>query len=394
MSRGQIASLVARKELREAMRDRRTVVLTFLLPLVFYPLLVGVFGFFAGQSLLENEMRSLRVSVAPSSVGADLVNVLNEQVQEGEQIQFHLHDESPSDESTNDISLHLEPFSQNGGWLVESRYESTAEGEVAKRRVGDVLERWSRVEEERALEQLGLSNDAVNPVRIAWKDTASVVAAHGREAAGMLIYFLLFLSFTACLSIAVDVGAGEKERGTMETLLTTPASRGSIFAGKLIAVVAIGCASTCCSIVGFGLIALLGSGSESEVSQLADDMLHLQTFLLAAPILFLTVCLLAAVTLALSLRAASAKQAQAQLAPLLMIVVLALVTVTTPGVALNESTVWIPVLNAALAVRSLLVGSVDAWWQISVAAGMTLVLILLMIRLGSRALKSQRALGS
>ena len=209
----------------------------------------------------------------------------------------------------------------------------------------------------------------------------------------MLVYFILFLSFTACLSMAVDVGAGEKERGTMETLLTTPAHRGAIFSGKLGAVVVVGCTSTFCSVLGFGAVIAMGMMSDAEMQQLAGDLLRWDALVLALALLGTTILLLASVTLAVSMRASSAKQAQALLAPLLMIVVLALVTVTTPSVALDSTTAWIPVLNSALAVRALLTAELYANWMIVLSAVITLVSIAVMIWLGSRALKSERAIG-
>lgn len=384
------------KELREALRDRRTVLLTLVIPLVFYPLLVGVFGFFAGRSLLENETRGLNVAVYGEGALAD---ELSAHTGDAAGIVFTAGGaEPPRDEQfTLGADVDLVIIAKRGEgrmlWELTSCYESTAEGRVAKRRVAEVLERWQQQKRTDRLAEMGLTEEEVSPVRVIWEDRATAVISHGREAAGMLVYFILFLSFTACLSMAVDVGAGEKERGTMETLLTTPAHRGAIFSGKLGAVVVVGGVSTFCSVLGFGAVLGMGMTSDAEMRQLAGDLLRWDALAMAGLLLGLTIVLLASVTLAVSLRAAGTKQAQALLAPLLMIVVLALVTVTTPGIGLDGATVWIPVLNSALAVRALLTAEPYANWMIVLSAVMTVATIAVMIWLGSRALRSERAIG-
>ncbi len=399
MSAFELSKVVMLKELREALRDRRTVLLTLVIPLLFYPLLIGVFGYFAGRSLMENETRELNVAVYCDDGKDALARELNTHAGGDGLIMFTpLGVEIPEDgRPAGTISYDVVIGAKRGEgkviWDVTSQYESSAEGKVAKRRVEEVLTRWQEKMDLDRLAELGLTQGEVTPVRVVWEDTASLVVAHGREAAGMLIYFILFLSFTACLSVAVDVGAGEKERGTMETLLTTPAHRGAIFSGKLGAVVVVGCASTFCSVLGFGAVIGMGMTSDAAIQQLAGDLLHWNALVVALPLLGATILLLASVTLAVSMRASSAKQAQALLAPLLMIVVLALVTVTTPGVALDGTTAWIPVINAALAVRALLTADPYATWMIVLATMITLLTIAVMIWLGSRALNSEQALG-
>lgn len=396
MSAFGLSKVVMWKELREALRDRRTVLLTLVIPLLFYPLLVGVFGFFAGRSLMENETRKLNVAIYGEGT---LAAVLNTHVRDDGAIVFTSTGTETwrglgtANEEDFDVVITARRGEGKVVWDVTSQYESTAEGSVAKRRVDEVLVHWQAQISSDRLAELGLTEGDVTPVRLVWEDTASAVVSHGREAAGMLIYFILFLSFTACLSMAVDVGAGEKERGTMETLLTTPAHRGAIFSGKLAAVMVVGCTSTFCSVLGFGAVIGMGMTSDSAMQQLAGDLLHWDALVVAMPLLGATILLLASVTLAVSMRASSAKQAQALLAPLLMLVVLALVTVTTPSVALDGTTAWIPVLNSALAVRALLTAEPYAIWMIALSAVITLLSIAVMVWLGSRALKGERAIG-
>ena len=394
MSGLKLSLIVLGKELREAFRDRRTVLLTLVIPLLFYPLLVGAFGFFAGRTLLENQTRTLKVAVVADDRAESLATSLNALVQGSGGILFDaMGEEERSEAPGSDVTILATPGSGELDWEIVCRYKSTAEGKVARQRVEEVLARWGEEMTTARLTELELTRGDITPVQIEWQDTATAVVALGREATGMLIYFLLFLSFTACLSVAVDVGAGEKERGTMETLLTTPAHRGAIFTGKLAAVMIVGCASTLCAVLGFGSVMGLGMTADPAMQKLAGDLLHWERLVVALPLLVLAVLLLASITLAVSVHANGAKQAQALLAPLLMVVALALVIVTTPGVALNGTTAWIPVLNAALSVRALLTAEPHALWMVVLAVSITLLLIASTIWMGSRALKSERALG-
>ena len=179
----------------------------------------------------------------------------------------------------------------------------------------------------------------------------------------------------------------------METLLTTPASRGALFAGKLLAVVVVGCTSVFFSVLGMGVMVMFGVNQSPQLAALVGGLLRWEALVVAVPMLFAGVVLLASSTLAVSLRAESAKQAQATIAPLLMVVVIVLIAGATPAVRLDWTTVFVPVLNLALSVRALITSESCLWGQIVIAAVMTVVGIVVTIRLGANALRSERALG-
>ncbi|QQL43855.1 ABC transporter permease [Sulfuriroseicoccus oceanibius] len=392
MSSFSMAWTVLRKELLEALRDRRTIVLTIFVPLILYPLMVGSFGFFTGKKQLDDQSRALAVRVAGD--GADQVESVRADLQRlsdaaGEDARY-VGAEHPLRRGA-DAVVHVAPVPH--GLALNVEYQSTSEGRATRLRVGETLRDLVREHEARRLAELGLEKAQIEPITVVWTDVATPAVAHGREAAGMLVYFLLFLSFTACLSVAIDVGAGEKERGTMETLLTTPANRGALFAGKLMAVVIVGCSSVFFSVLGMGGMVMFGATQSPQLAALVGGLLHWEALAVAVPMLLSGVLLLASSTLAISLRAESAKQAQATIAPLLMVVVIVLIAGATPAVRLDWSTVFVPVLNLALSVRALITTEANQWVLIAIAEVVTIAGIVVTIRLGARALRSERVLG-
>jgi len=380
------------KEVLEAVRDRRTLVLTVFVPLILYPVMVGAFGFFTGKKQLDDQLRPLVVHVAgecemhAGAVRQDLQRISDAA---GADVRYIAPPQIPA--RAPDALVDVAPAPH--GLALNVAYQSTSEGRATRQRVGETMRQLVREHEARRLAELGLERAQVEPMTVVWTDVATPAVAHGREAAGMLVYFLLFLSFTACLSVAIDVGAGEKERGTMETLLTTPASRGALFAGKLLAVVVVGCTSVFFSVLGMGVMVMFGVNQSPQLAALVGGLLRWEALVVAVPMLFAGVVLLASSTLAVSLRAESAKQAQATIAPLLMVVVIVLIAGATPAVRLDWTTVFVPVLNLALSVRALITSESCLWGQIVIAAVMTVVGIVVTIRLGANALRSERALG-
>jgi sodium transport system permease protein len=159
---------------------------------------------------------------------------------------------------------------------------------------------------------------------------------------------------------AIDLFTGEKERGTLETLLTTPVSRLKILIGKMGVVVLSGLLAS--------LSALLGLYLSIEVFQLVEDpellkVIHsilspsfiLILFSLSLPLTIF----FAGVMIPIAIYAKSFKEAQSIITPLNIVMVLPAMVGFFPGIELNTTTACIPVVNVVLATKDLIAGTIS-----------------------------------
>jgi sodium transport system permease protein len=190
----------------------------------------------------------------------------------------------------------------------------------------------------------------------------------GRTLTGLVVLFML----AGCSVVAIDSLAGEKERGTLETLLTSSARRVDIIAAKHLVILAI--AVLIALIQALNLIVYVGFRLVPVPANLAAAVppsVAVLLFLLFLPV----AALIAGVLLLTSGYAKSYKEAQMYFFPLFLIGLVPAMTPFFPGLTLRSIMVLVPVANIALAVRDIMVGSFDwpliaAAWLLTAAAGL------------------------
>jgi len=159
---------------------------------------------------------------------------------------------------------------------------------------------------------------------------------------------------------AIDLGAGEKERGTMETLLTAPVNRFHILLGKFGVVVMSGLLSAVVSIVGLFVALKQSSEIPPEFLELIVRILGWDTILLLLSLLLPLTIFFAGALLSVSLSARSFKEAQSMISPLNIAIIVPAAIGLIPGVTMNYRTALIPVLNVSLATKEIIAGTIQA----------------------------------
>ena len=188
------------------------------------------------------------------------------------------------------------------------------------------------------------------------KDLATAGQRGGRALGRFAVGFLLLFLLTGGSIVAADTLAGEKERGTLETLLTSAASRTEIVFAKLAVIITVGLVISVIQVanlmvyVGLELIEL----PENFALQISP-ISALWIFLLMVPLSVLV----AAALLLSSGRAKSYKEFQVTFFPVCVLLVLPTAASVLPGIDLRSAIVLVPISNVAVAVRELLVGEID-----------------------------------
>ena len=217
-------------------------------------------------------------------------------------------------------------------------------------RLGEVLRRWTEKVGEANLSAGGFPAAAARPFVVQQADVAEEAGRQGLVVWAKILPILLLLwALTGAFYPAVDLCAGEKERGTLETLLSSPAERSEIVVGKLLTIMLFSMATAALNLLSMGVTGWMVFPHLPNLGPpplLAVAWLSLSLLPVAA--LFSALCL------ALAAFARSSKEGQYYLMPLLLVTMPLVILPMTPSVELNAGNAIIPVTGVVLLLRSLL----------------------------------------
>jgi sodium transport system permease protein len=202
----------------------------------------------------------------------------------------------------------------------------------------------------------------------------------GKLAGGMLPYIFIAFGFLGCMYPAIDLFTGEKERGTIETLLTTPIARWKILVGKMCVVVLSGLTASTFSLLGlFFSIEVLHVVEDKELLDIIHSILTPGFVLLMYCLLFPLTVFFAGVMIPIAVRAKSFKEAQSIISPLNIVIVLPAMIGFFPGIE----------LNTVLATKDLIAGTLE-WHLIAIAFLTMCALATLMVMISYRKFGSEK----
>ncbi|MBX3419505.1 MAG: CPBP family intramembrane metalloprotease [Pirellulaceae bacterium] len=274
------------------------------------------------------------------------------------------------DSETDDTDLN----SANVFVLMNSASDKS---KIATERWQSVVNQWQVALFERQLQRHQMTKSQALPVRF---DTADIAQKSEQRAAAwskILPLMIMVWCLTGAFYPAVDLCAGEKERGTFETLLSSPASRTEIALGKLLTVIVFSIATALLNLLSMGITTTLVMGKLGQLSGglgLAalgpPPVLSLFWLVLAmVPV----AALFGAVSLAAAAFARSSKEGQYYLVPLIMVSMPLMVLPMLPATQLDIGTSLIPVTNVMLLLRTLIEGNVEAVLRYSTLVGLVTV---------------------
>lgn len=400
--------LLLKKELLDVFRDKKAIIMMVLVPILLYPLIF--FGSMAVMTMIQSNMEEgeYKVAIVASDDGAlkSAVEKHNEnaKVEAQEKAETESTDQgNSSDDSVSqknsastsangiatdvltlvdapsgdyqealqneELDAYVTSSKDSSGKTVYEVYyvSSITNSSYAAGIVRDVVDELSREESKEKIQAAGLDADVImNPVVYESEDLASSEQSAG-SILGMILPFLLVLSLLmGTMYPAIDVTAGEKERGTLETLLTLPVSNREIIFSKFFTVAIIGIISALLNIVsiafmGTYMIRLMGDAMESMGISFAG--IDIGKFIPA--IIFTVLAILAfslfisAVTMCITSLAKSYKEANNYITPLMLVVMLTGYIGFIPNIELTHTMALVPVANICLMIKNLLLFKVE-----------------------------------
>ncbi len=366
--------LIFKKEFKELLRDRKTIIFMILLPLLLFPAIFGVGIFFMSNAAEKAENEILKYAIVGEAYAPDIVESFSQASDKFEQVAI---DGTANDKQgyatlikneTLDFVLVI-PETFNPDILTSGQhkielYLNDAGLNKVYRRVAEIIDVYMDEYQLSAFTQLGLNESQqealLKPISIEKQNIADDREVWGERIGGFLPYFIFILCLQGAMAPAADLGAGEKERGTLETLLISPMDRYKLVLGKFFTVSAAGIITaliTVSSMALWGIVLSQGMAIEFVVEVMS--MIGIVDFVLIFLMLVPVVAVFAAILLSLSIYARSFKEAQSYMGSLIMVVIFPVLIAMMPGVELKGAWVWVPLTNVALAMKELFKGTMD-----------------------------------
>lgn len=350
---------IVKKEFKDILRDRKTLVMTFLLPILIMPL-IFTFMFSSMGDMLPSETNQYNITIDSNDraiidvftsnptleIVEDSGQVAIDKAYDGETLVYvevdPQFDQKLSNNKTPSISLYYDTTSQRAQTAVEI--------------IQSTLSSYQMSYVSQILQDNGLPEQTLEPFDYVVHARDESVDSGSAMILGMLIPMMLIgYSASGILPIVTDLGAGEKERGTLEPLLSTSVSRNSILIGKLI-VVATFCVITCI-LSAAGLLLSFNFGLQ-EVNIMFD--ISTMNILIALGLSILYSIFISAVLLMISTYARSIKEANTYLTPFIIIpMLLSFVTMYMDVNTINTALLHVPILNVVIIIKSIVVNQLN-----------------------------------
>jgi sodium transport system permease protein len=365
MSWREIA-IVYRKELIDSLRDRRTVISMIVIPVLAMPLLTVGLGYLSFTLLNRAKRETSKIMVLG---GADSPNVLAA-LRNVDKIEVVPSSPDYVEQVTNkQIRAAVEISPGFEAALAGSEmptvqidyYEGETRSGIAVQRL---MAFFSGLRESTVRTRLlarNLPPGLAQPFEFGPKNVVSPEKVFGNTFGSIIPYFVILLCMTGAMYPAMDLTAGEKERGTMETILCSPVSRTDLVMGKFLMVLTASLATAGLAMLSMSVSlvyafrsksGLMGGGMNAMQFAISPSAV-LGVFAMILPIAML----LSLAMLAISLFAKSFREAQSYLSPLTIVIIFPAVMSMLPGVELNAKLALIPILNTSLVCKEIIAGT-------------------------------------
>jgi len=365
---------IFRKELLDTLRDRRTLMTMLVIPILVFPITLNIFMEISSSFQESAGDKTMKIGIVgdntrnytkqleaiPASVGPKTMEVFKDSLTlrkaiEKDQIQLGLI--IPANEKQ--LVAQQQTIALN--WLLDA-------SEVGRSERAELYSSSLKANAEaKRLQALKLRPEQIRPVIINTINCASDKKMVGQLAGGFLPYIFIAFGFIGCMYPAIDLFTGEKERGTIETLLTVPVLRWKILFGKMMVVVSSGMLAASCALLGlFISIEFLDLADNQELLEVIHSILTPKFILSMLALLLPLVIFFAGLMIPIAIYAKSFKEAQSIITPLNIVVVLPAMVGFFPGITLDITTVFIPVVNVVLATKALIAGTLSLTYFLSV----------------------------
>lgn len=358
--RTKIVKQIFKKEMIDILRDKKTIFMMIILPLLLYPILMV--GASSIMSMSINKMEQTTVNIAFNNNPSDnLINILNKTNEYDEaKVNIIKVDDYKEALDNETLDAYIE-INENNDIQSYKIYTNSSKNNsyTAEKRIKEALDEYKEEIVEMNIAQEGLdAQKTLEPITYETLDIAKNEEIAGNILGQILPFILIIGVLLGSIYPAIDVMAGEKERGTLETLFTLPISNLELVMGKYMAV------SFCAVVTAFlNIISILISiGFMTLTAGIANEMgmpkFDFTQMIFPGIITMICIGLFAMVVSAISMcvcsLAKSFKDAQNYITPVMLIIMIPSYVSMIPNIELDGFTSTIPVVNISLLIKSVL----------------------------------------
>lgn len=358
---------IFKKELLDTLRDRRTLVTMLIIPILIFPLTLNLFVSISSSFEKNASTEILKIGIIGDKnhfLAKELKEIPNEM---GKKEMVFFKDSTHFFNALANDSIQLgirtnEDFNSALKSMIPAEVSWYFDASEIGRK--ERAENYMKIIEIKAQEQryidLQIDGRKTTPFQTNYNNVASDKKMVGMLAGGILPYIFIAFGFIGCMYPAIDLFTGEKERGTIETLLTTPITRWQILIGKMLVVVLSGLVAATCSLLGLYIsIEFLDLVENQELLKIIHEILSFSFLIAMFSLLIPLTIFFAGVMIPVAVYAKTFKEAQSIITPLNIIMVLPAMVGFFPGIELNFQTACIPVVNVVLATKELIAGTLE-----------------------------------
>jgi sodium transport system permease protein len=374
--------VVYRKELKEALRDRRTVISSLLVPLLLFPLLTAGLG--AAMSALMGKANE-EIPKIMILGGEDSPQILD-QLRKLQKVEIVAATNDWKDKVINkEIRAAVEIPEGFQDSLTKQQieslkiydYEGDLKSSVSADKIQKQIEEYRTALVKENLAAKKLPESVLKPFDVKQQNVAPPEKVGGAAFGGVIGYMVILLCLVGSMYPAMDLTAGEKERGTMETILSSPILRVDLVLGKFFLVLTTALVTAALSVTSMG-VSFWALGHFHAFDKAGDDAaqqmqlhIHFHTVLSIFIMVLPVAVLFAAALMTVAVFAKSYKEAQSYISPLMFIVIIPAVCAMLP-IDLDAKLALVPILNASLLCKELVTDTYH-WNYIAIIFGSTCV---------------------
>jgi len=381
--------IVFRKEVREMFRDKRVINGAFVMPVFVIVLMLFLFGFL--QDTVRKK-RPIDLYVVSATAPA---NALSEQILGKDALIKTVPslDEGRRMVRDGDAKVVIEFAPDFGNRIAAGAAplkilfdETSPLSQLAMRDVVGKIDLFNRTRAAKTLESKGISPAVMIPIAPSPENVSKPTGLNNEFLISLLPYLIIIWAFYGGFSIVSDLVAGEKERGTLETLLISPAHRNEICLGKFLALAMVCLASSLISVVAVFLFASLPIPMIAKLFPQGMSV-SLPTIAAVIAVLLPLVASFAGLLLAVSALAKNMREAQTYLTLVSFVVLMPAIFSQFLGFTDLTKSTWVrfvPILNTAVDVRSALTGKIEWGWigvTVAISLGIAAVMLFWVVRL-------------
>ncbi len=364
--RKNIIKYILFKELRDIFRDKKTVFMMILLPILLYPALL--IGFSQIMMISSQAMQQKELVIAFDFVpDTKLIEIIDEaNIDEEGKLIITKKENLEEALSQKEIAAYVKQEEIAGKYHYKIYMNASSDdSNLATQRIESILSKYKDSLITSKIEENGLNSEEIlEPIAYENINTAKSEEMTGYLLGQILPIILIVGILLGAIYPAIDVMAGEKERGTLETLLALPVSNLELIIGKYLAVATVSIISALLNILSIvlSLILLLLQASTQMEEQLKMNISFSEAlfpFIMTLICIILFALVITAIIMCVCSYAKSFKEAQNYSTPIMLVFMLPAYVCMIPNIEFNNITAAIPVVNIALLIKSVFLFQFD-----------------------------------